>query len=238
MGTNFGMPFAIAGKPVDRSVADGPAPASTWCRPAISMTFGIRVIRGRAFSETATASARSRWLSSTRRSSQRYFADVDPLAQRILVEQLIPGVTQAGSADRMADRRCLPRHQQCRPARRRLSRDRRAAGAEPVAGRERGRAHGRRSRQRTTQPSPTSFDGIDPDLPMVGVQTMEQLVDRSIAPDRFRTAALRQLRRRRPAPGGARDLRRDVVSRRAAHAGNRVAHGARRRAPPRRRPGR
>ena len=35
--------------------------------------------------------------------------------------------------------------------------------------------------------SPTRFKSVDPDLPMVGVRTMEQIVDLSIAGDRFRT---------------------------------------------------
>ena len=129
---------------------DGLAPASTWCRRATSRPSASRFIRGRAFTDQDRLGTQPVAIVNET-FARRYFADVDPLTQRIAVEQLIPGVTQARPSDRVADRRRLPRHQQRRPARRRVPRDRRAVGAEPVAGRQRRGAHRRRTRRRPAQ---------------------------------------------------------------------------------------
>ena len=45
----------------------------------------------------------------------------------------------------------------------------------------------RRSGSRHAQHRRRALKLVDPDLPMVGVRTMEQIVDLSIAADRFRT---------------------------------------------------
>ena len=95
-GTGFGMPFTIAGKPV----ADPSARPNTGFQmvtPGYFRTFGIRTVRGREIDERdLPGSPRVAMVDET--FVRRYFKDVDPLKQRLLVEDLIPGVTKLGPA--------------------------------------------------------------------------------------------------------------------------------------------
>jgi putative ABC transport system permease protein len=93
-GTGFGMPFDIVGKPVaDRS--QRPGAGVNMVTPGFFSTFGIRISRGRAFTEADTAGGLPvAVVNST--FVKRYFPNVDPLTQQISVEQLIPGITNLG----------------------------------------------------------------------------------------------------------------------------------------------
>ncbi len=93
-GTNFGMPFTIVGKPVTDPSAR-PGAGFQMVTPGFFETFGIQMVKGRTFTDQDTsASVRVAIVNET--FVNRYFAGVDPLTQRILVEQLIPGVTKLG----------------------------------------------------------------------------------------------------------------------------------------------
>jgi putative ABC transport system permease protein len=93
-GTNFGMPFDIVGKPVaDRS--QRPGAGFNMVTPGFFTTFGIRLSRGRAFTETDVAGGLPVAIVNSI-FVKRYFPNVDPLTQSISVEQLIPGVTNLG----------------------------------------------------------------------------------------------------------------------------------------------
>jgi predicted permease len=93
-GTNFGMPFTIVGKPVSDPSAR-PGAGFQMVTPGFFETFGIQMVRGRAFTDQDTASSiRVAVVNET--FAKRYFSGIDPLTQRILVEELIPGVTKLG----------------------------------------------------------------------------------------------------------------------------------------------
>jgi putative ABC transport system permease protein len=93
-GTNFGMPFTIAGKPVADPSAR-PGAGFQMVTPGFFQTFAIQMAKGRAFSDQDTASSvRVAIVNET--FVNRYLSGVDPLTQRIVVEQLIPGVTKLG----------------------------------------------------------------------------------------------------------------------------------------------
>ena len=93
-GTSFGMPFEISGKPVaDRS--QRPGAGFNMVTPGYFATFGIRITRGRAFTEADSAGGMPVAIVNSAL-VKKYFPDVDPLTQQILVEQLIPGVTNLG----------------------------------------------------------------------------------------------------------------------------------------------
>jgi putative ABC transport system permease protein len=93
-GTNFGMPFTIAGKPVEDPSAR-PGAGFQMVTPGFFETLGIQIMKGRAFTSQDTASSvRVAVVNET--FANKYFPGVDPLNQRILVEQLIPGVTKLG----------------------------------------------------------------------------------------------------------------------------------------------
>ncbi len=93
-GTSFGMPFTIAGKPVADPSAR-PGAGFQMVTPGFFQTFAIQMAKGRAFTDQDTAnSVKVAIVNET--FVNRYFSGVDPLTQRILVEQLIPGVTKLG----------------------------------------------------------------------------------------------------------------------------------------------
>jgi predicted permease len=93
-GTNFGMPFDIVGKPVaDRS--QRPGAGFNQVTPCFFSTFGIRIARGREFTEADVAAGQPVAIVNST-FVKRYFPNTDPLTQQISVEQLIPGVTNLG----------------------------------------------------------------------------------------------------------------------------------------------
>jgi putative ABC transport system permease protein len=93
-GTSFGMPFEISGKPVaDRS--QRPGAGFNMVTPGYFPTFGIRITHGRSFND-ADASGGMPVAIVNSALVKKYFPDVDPLTQRVSVEQLIPGVTNLG----------------------------------------------------------------------------------------------------------------------------------------------
>ena len=93
-GTNFGMPFTIVGKPVADPSAR-PGAGFQMVTPGFFETFAIQMSKGRAFTDQDTASS-VRVAVVNQTFVDRYFKGVDPLTQRILVEELIPGVTKLG----------------------------------------------------------------------------------------------------------------------------------------------
>jgi predicted permease len=184
-GTNFGMPFTIAGKPVD-DPSKRPGAGFNMVSPTYFGTFGIRIMRGRPFTEQDRQGSQPVAIVNET-FVRRYFEGVDPLTQRIIVEQLIPGVTRlgppiewqivgvyrdvrnAGPRDQGFPEIDVPLAQSPWPG---ITIAVRTAGE--AAGLQRSIADAIRT--------------VDPDLPMVNVRTMEQLVSESISSDRFRTA--------------------------------------------------
>jgi putative ABC transport system permease protein len=93
-GVNFGMPFEIAGKSVD-DPSQRPGAGFNMVTPQYFQTFGITIFQGRAITEQDIAGgANVAVVNET--FVKKYFSGVDPLTQRINVEQLIPGVTKLG----------------------------------------------------------------------------------------------------------------------------------------------
>ena len=80
----------------DRSVAAARAPASTWCRRTTSRRSASAMQRGRALHRAGLALAPRRVAIVNDAFVRGTWTDVDPLTQRLVVEQLIPGVTRLG----------------------------------------------------------------------------------------------------------------------------------------------
>ena len=152
--------------------------------PSYFGTFGIRIMRGRAFTEQDRQGSQPVAIVNET-FARRYFEGVDPLTQRIAVEQLIPGVTRlgppiewqivgvyhdirnGGPRDRGFPEIDVPLAQSPWPG-------------ITVAVRTRGEAAG------LPRSIADSIKSVDPDLPMVDVRTMAQVVALSISADRFR----------------------------------------------------
>ena len=178
------VPFTIAGRGGgDRS--QRPSARFNQVSPAYFETLGIRIVRGRAFTEAdrigtvPVAIVNETFV-------KRQFPDVDPLTQRVVVDQFNPGVTNLGiGIERQivgvsSDIRNLGPASEGLPeihvpfpqstwARNWIAV--RTAG-DPLA---------------VHQPIAAVVRSIDPDLPMVEVRTMDQLVATTTSGARFTT---------------------------------------------------
>ena len=130
-GTRFGMPFEIVGQPVAEG-AERQGAGFNMATPAYFRTFGMRIVRGRAFGEDdreqrATGGRRQRDL--------RAALPRGPRSARAAPARAVPGRGPAGRGDerRVADRGRLARRQERRAPAGGVPRDRRALLAEPLA---------------------------------------------------------------------------------------------------------
>ena len=96
-GPGFGMPFTIAGQPEFSDPSQRPGSAFGMVTPDYFKTYGIQVLRGRSFTDQDNA-ASVRVAMVNEEFAKKYFKDKDPLQQRLMVEELIPGVTKLGAA--------------------------------------------------------------------------------------------------------------------------------------------
>jgi len=94
-GPGFGMPFTIAGQPDFSDPSQRPGAAFGMVTPDYFNTFGIQVIRGRAFTDQDNAGT-VHVAMVNEEFVKKYLKGKDPLQQRINVEELIPGVTKLG----------------------------------------------------------------------------------------------------------------------------------------------
>jgi putative ABC transport system permease protein len=182
-GTGFGRAFRIAGAPpLDPGARQGAG--FQMVTPGYFETFGIRVVKGRHFTEADTArSPRVAMVNET--FANQYFSDVDPLTERLVVNQMIPGSSQGGAEVEWQvvgvfhDTRggdglrgddapviYVPFWQSPWP---------RASIAVRTAG----------DPERITSSLAAAIQSVDPDLPLAGVKTMDQLLSESLAFDRF-----------------------------------------------------
>jgi putative ABC transport system permease protein len=94
-GAGFGMPFTIIGKPAFNDPSMRPNTGFGMVTPDFLKTFGVHMVNGRFFTDQDTASS-VKVAVINEDFVKKYFKDVDPLQQRVSVEQLIPGVTKLG----------------------------------------------------------------------------------------------------------------------------------------------
>jgi putative ABC transport system permease protein len=94
-GAGFGMPFTIVGKPAFNDPSMRPNTGFDMVTPDYFKTFGIRLVNGRFFTDQDNASS-VKVAIVNEDFVKKYFKDVDPLQQRVSVEQLIPGVAKLG----------------------------------------------------------------------------------------------------------------------------------------------
>jgi putative ABC transport system permease protein len=94
-GAGFGMPFTIAGQPAFNDPSQRPGAGFGMVTPDFFQTFGIRLVKGRIFTDQDDA-ASVKVAVVNEEFVKRYLKGKDPLQQRVVVEQLIPGVTKLG----------------------------------------------------------------------------------------------------------------------------------------------
>jgi len=94
-GSGFGMPFALADKPTYADPSQRPNTSFGMVTPDYFKTFGIQMVKGRAFNDQDTSSS-VKVAVVNEEFVNKYLKGTDPLQKRVLVEQLIPGVTKLG----------------------------------------------------------------------------------------------------------------------------------------------
>jgi predicted permease len=178
-----GMAFDVVGQPA-QGASKRPDARLNMVSPDYFRTFGIPLERGRAFTEQDRAGGRPVAIVNGA-FVKRHLPGVDPLAQRLAMEPLMPGqklgpaiewqivgvcgdVRNAGPKEAGWPEITLPFGQSPWPEAKMAVRSR----GEPTS----------------VQPHIAAvLRSLDPDLPMADVKTMEQIVDESIASDRFNT---------------------------------------------------
>jgi putative ABC transport system permease protein len=96
-GAGFGMPFTIVGQPAFNDPSKRPGAGFGMVTPDYFHTFGIDLLKGRAFTDQDdTSSVKVAMVNQA--FADRFFKKTDPLQQQLSVEQLIPGVTKLGPA--------------------------------------------------------------------------------------------------------------------------------------------
>jgi putative ABC transport system permease protein len=180
-GTNFGMPFQIAGRPIN-DPGQRPGAGFNMVTPDFFRTFGIQVSQGRTFTDQDTAGGTPVAIVNEA-FVKRFFAGLDPLKQRLVVEQLIPGVTKLGPALEWQIVGVYRNVKNGGP---------RGDFPEIDVPFWQSPWPGTVMAARTIGEPTSVVKGIgaavasmDPDLPVADVKAMDQLVDESLAGDRF-----------------------------------------------------
>ncbi len=96
-GDSDGMPFTIIGGQEYADPSQRPNAGFESATPDYFKTFGIQVMRGREFNQQDTSTS-VRVALVNEDMVRRYLKGVDPLKQRLSIEQIIPGVPQLGPA--------------------------------------------------------------------------------------------------------------------------------------------
>lgn len=96
-GPSDGMPFTLVGGPDYADPSMRPGAGFQSVSPDYYKTFGIQVVRGRTFNEQDTATS-PRVAMVNEEFVRRYLKGLDPLQQRLSIEQIIPGLPKLGPA--------------------------------------------------------------------------------------------------------------------------------------------
>src|SRR6266566_2187844 len=182
VGTNWGMAFSIAGQPaVDRS--SRPSAGFTMVTPEYFRTFGIPIVKGRSFTEQDVAGGLPVAIVNET-FAKKYLSNVDPLTQIVVVQQLrlgtlgppiewhivgvYPDVHNEGVRGEGFPEINVPFWQSPLP----LIRITVRTGGDPAS---------------MANSIAAAVRSVDSDLPLDQVRTMDQIVDESLAGERFST---------------------------------------------------
>jgi len=180
-GPNFGMPFTIVGQAAAANLSERPGAAFQMVSPQYVDALGIRVAKGRSI-DTHDVETSPRVAMVNETFVSRYLSGIDPMTQRVSVEEIIPGgalgpavewqivgvyqnVRGAGIREEYPEI-SVPFWQNPWPQ---VSMVVRTEG-EPKA---------------VTKSVAAAINSVDADLPLAGVKTIDEIVSESLAIDRF-----------------------------------------------------
>ena len=182
VGTNWGMPFSVAGQPA-ANPSSRPSAGFTMVTPEYFRTFGIPIIKGRSFTEQDVAGGLPVAIVNET-FAKKYLSNVDPLTQIVVVQQLRLGtlgppiewhivgvyhdVHNEGVRREDFPEINVPLWQSPLP----LIRITVHTGGDPP---------------NMANSIAAAVRSVDSDLPLDQVRTMDQVVDESLAGERFST---------------------------------------------------
>jgi putative ABC transport system permease protein len=179
-GPNFGMGIKIVGQP-EVSPSDRPGAAFQMVSPQYTDTLGIRLTKGRSIDERDTATS-PRVALVNEQFVTRFLPGVDPLTQRIAIEEIIPG----GRIGEQREWQIVGVFQNVRGAgiRQEYPEVNVPFWQSPwpqvsMVVRTDGEPRG------VITSVASAINSVDPDLPLAGVKTIDEIVSESLAIDRF-----------------------------------------------------
>jgi putative ABC transport system permease protein len=94
-GAGFGMPFTIKGQPAFADPSQRPAAGFGMVTPDYFKTYGVRIVRGRVFTDADNAGSVHVALVNEQ-FARHYLPNKNPVGQTLNIEQIIPGVQKLG----------------------------------------------------------------------------------------------------------------------------------------------
>jgi putative ABC transport system permease protein len=181
-GAGFGMPFTIKGQPDFADPSQRPGAGFGMVTPDYFKTYGVRLVRGRMFTDADNASS-LRVAVVNEQFVRHYLPNENPIGQVLNVEQILPGVqklgpyqaweivgvyhdVRGGEFERQREEILVPFYQSPWVG---VAVGVRTAG-EPAA---------------MTKTIAAAVHSIDPTLPLAHVQTLDQVRDLDLSGDRF-----------------------------------------------------
>jgi putative ABC transport system permease protein len=181
-GAGFGMPFTIAGQPDFADPSQRPGAGFGMVTPDYFKTYGVRLVRGRMFTDADNASS-LRVAVVNEQFVRHYLPNENPIGQVLNVEQILPGVqklgpyqaweivgvyhdVRGGEFERQREEILVPFYQSPWVG---VAVGVRTAG-EPAA---------------MTKTIAAAVHSIDPTLALAHVQTLDQVRDLDLSGDRF-----------------------------------------------------
>jgi putative ABC transport system permease protein len=179
-GPNFGVRYSIMGQPVDNP-AERRGSALQIVTPDYVDALGIRIIKGRNFTDTDTATTQ-RVAMVNESFATRSFPNADPIGQRIAFDELIPGKPRG----KPLEWQIVGVYHDVKGA---GTREDYGEIAVPFAQSPWPQA----SMVVKTEGDPKSViksigaavSSVDPDLPLAGARTLDEIIDEALAIDRF-----------------------------------------------------
>ncbi|HEY1744464.1 MAG TPA: ABC transporter permease [Granulicella sp.] len=181
-GPSDGMPFTLVGGRTYGDPSQRPNAGFQSVSPDYFRTFGIQILQGRSFTEQDTATS-VRVAMVNQEFANRYLKGMDPLKQRVSIEEIIPGQPQLGPA---VEWQIVGIFHNVR------SRDFRnenpevdvpfAQSLQPSVG------FGVRTAEdpaAMTKTIAAAVHSVDPQIALANVRTMDQVKDESLAEDMF-----------------------------------------------------
>lgn len=177
-----GMPFSVVGGPAYADPSQRPDTGFDSVTPDYFRTFGIQVIRGREFNGQDNAGS-VRVVMVNEEFARRFLKGLDPLKQRLSIEEIIPGVPKLGPAQEWQIVGVF--HNVRYGGFREDSPEVKVPFAQSLSPAVNIGVLTEEDPATMTKTIAAAIHSVDPQLALASVRTMDQIKDESLAEDKF-----------------------------------------------------